>query len=88
MKKLLFQFALSAVLIFLSNGFVYSANEYFRSVASGNWDSPSTWEMSVNNGSTWFPATSIPSDTSGVITVRSPNTVTITTSVNCRPACS
>ncbi len=70
---------LSAALIFAEKSF--SANEQFRTITSGNWNSTSTWEMSLN-GSTWFAATSTPSDTSGVITVRSPNTVSVTASVS------
>ncbi|MEO8209772.1 MAG: hypothetical protein ABI840_04390, partial [bacterium] len=59
----------------------YSANEYFRSVATGNWNSIATWQMSTN-GSTWFAATSTPTDTSGPITIQNPNTVTVTVNVN------
>ena len=59
----------------------YSANEYFRSIASGNWNSTSTWEMSLNN-STWIPATLTPDATSNLITVRYPNVVTVTANVS------
>lgn len=69
-------------LITLINGYSFSANERFRSVTSGNWHSNSTWEMSINNGISWFPASSTPRDSSGLINVRSPNTVTVTVSVN------
>lgn len=55
----------------------YSANEQFRSIISGNWNSNSTWEMSTNGGSIWFAATSTPSDVSGEITIRTPNVVTV-----------
>ncbi len=81
MKKLIFTIFISIFYLIFSNGNSYSANEQFRSVASGNWNSTSTWEMSLN-GSTWFAATSTPSDTSGAITVRSPNTVTVTANVS------
>ncbi len=82
MKKLTFTiFILMLTLIFL-NEKSYSANEQFRSAASGNWNSNATWEMSTNGGSTWFAATSSPNDTSGAITVRSPNTVTVTVNVS------
>ena len=60
---------------------VFSANEYFRSIASGNWNSTSTWEMSLNN-STWTPATTTPDATSNFITVRYPNVVTVTANVS------
>ncbi|HMQ67942.1 MAG TPA: hypothetical protein PKA90_03090 [Ignavibacteria bacterium] len=59
-----------------------AANELFRSVSNGNWNSTSTWEMSTNNGSTWSAATNTPDDTSGIISVRYPNVVTVTSSVS------
>ncbi|MFZ1320716.1 MAG: hypothetical protein WAT71_04095 [Ignavibacteria bacterium] len=58
----------------------YSANEYFRSIASGNWNSNATWEMSLNN-STWVPATLTPSEVSNLITIRANNVVTVTVNV-------
>ncbi|MBL8008812.1 MAG: hypothetical protein JNJ56_14925, partial [Ignavibacteria bacterium] len=64
------------------NGISYSANEYFRSIVSGDWNSTSTWQMSTNSGSTWIAATLTPTDASGIITVRYPNTVTVTANVN------
>ncbi|MBK8553251.1 MAG: hypothetical protein IPL53_20195 [Ignavibacteria bacterium] len=67
---------------FLLSVNAFSANEQFRSIASGNWNSNSTWQMSTNNGSTWIAATRTPNDSSNVITVRSPNTVTVTVNVN------
>ena len=57
-----------------------SANELFRSAASGNWNAVSTWQMSTNGGGIWFAATSVPRDTSGTITIRNPNTVTVSVS--------
>jgi hypothetical protein len=80
MKKLLQQTAIFCFTIFLISNSAFSANEYFRSITSGNWNSLSTWEMSLNN-STWFPATSTPDETSAVITVRNPHTVTVTSNV-------
>ncbi|HQY19319.1 MAG TPA: hypothetical protein PLX80_00580, partial [Ignavibacteria bacterium] len=65
----------------ISSADVFSANEYFRSIATGNWNSTSTWEMSLNN-STWVPATTTPDATSNLITVRYPNVVTVTANVN------
>lgn len=60
----------------------FSANELFRSAASGNWNLTSTWEMSTNGGGVWFAATSVPHDSSGATTVRSSNTVTVTVSTS------
>ncbi|HMS35056.1 MAG TPA: hypothetical protein PKC91_13325 [Ignavibacteria bacterium] len=82
MKKLLLLTALMFGVIIIVNGKVYSANEMFRSNASGNWNSTGTWEMSTNGGGTWIAATKTPNDSAGVITIRSPNTVTVTVSVN------
>ncbi|MEO6695729.1 MAG: hypothetical protein ABIY50_04835, partial [Ignavibacteria bacterium] len=82
MQKLFQCCAILFLSLFLLNGLAYSANEQFRSIATGNWNANPTWEMSNDGGSTWIPATSIPSDTSGLITVRSPNTVTVTASVS------
>lgn len=60
----------------------FAANELYRSNASGNWNSTGTWQMSTNGGSTWIAATSTPNDTSGAVTIRNPNTVTVTASVS------
>ncbi len=77
MKKSLFLFAVLSMVTFFVNGTAFSANEFFRSIVTGNWNSPSTWQMSTNSGSTWITATGFPSDSSGVVTVRSSHTVTI-----------
>ena len=52
----------------------------YRSAASGNWNSVSTWE--TFNGSTWVPAVVPPTAFSGVITIRNGNIVTIATGVS------
>src|SRR6185295_6090868 len=51
----------------------------YRSVASGNWNSISTWE--TFNGTSWVAATATPTNSDGVITIRNGHTVTITASV-------
>ena len=80
------KYILSALLILISllifNASAFSSNEYFRSVSSGNWNSTSTWEISFNSGGTWSAATSIPADTSGIVTIQSPNTVSTPASLN------
>jgi len=81
MKTSVQKLFLSFLMIFFVNGTSFSANEYFRSITSGDWNSLSTWEMSVNNF-TWVPATSTPDETSNLITIRTPNTVTVTVSVS------
>jgi len=82
MKKTLNLFTLSCLIYFALSGTAFSANEYFRSIVSGNWNLTSTWEMSTNSGSNWIAATLTPNETSGLITVRYPNTVTVTANVN------
>ncbi|MEO6695728.1 MAG: hypothetical protein ABIY50_04830 [Ignavibacteria bacterium] len=82
MQKI-FQFCTAIVLIIiLSNNSAYSANELFRSQSTGNWNANSTWQMSTNGGTTWFAATSTPSDTSGSIAIQNFTTVTVTANVS------
>ncbi len=78
MKKLFLYTLFIFAVILSGSGNVYSANEYFRSITSGNWNLLSTWQMSTNNGSTWIPASIIPDSTSGIITIQSTHTVTVT----------
>ena len=52
----------------------------FRSAASGNWNSTSTWECS-DDGSTWESATVTPTSVHGAITIRDGHTVTVTAAV-------
>ena len=52
----------------------------YRSVNSGDWNNPGTWEQS-NDGNNWSPATTTPSFISSNITVRSGNTVFVTAPV-------
>ncbi len=66
---------------FAISNLAFSANELFRSKASGNWNSTSTWEMSTNGGGNWIPATSTPTNLSGVITISISNVVTVTADV-------
>jgi len=80
MKIFPFSITIIFIALFTCTQNVYSANELFSSIASGNWNSTTTWVMSTNGGGTWFAATSIPNDTSGTITIRNPNTVTVTVS--------
>jgi hypothetical protein len=56
-----------------------AANGDYRSKATGNWNSTSTWE--TYNGTSWVNASSTPSSTDGVITVLSGHTVTVNASV-------
>ena len=82
MKKFTVCFVFLCLSILLFGKDAFAANELFRSVATGNWNSNSTWEMSTNGGSSWIAATKTPNDSASTITVQSPNTVTVTVSVN------
>ncbi|MBX2991734.1 MAG: T9SS type A sorting domain-containing protein [Bacteroidetes bacterium] len=58
------------------------AQTLYRSNANGNWSSTGTWQVSTNNGSTWGAAASTPTNANNAgITIRSPHTVTVTSSV-------
>jgi hypothetical protein len=50
------------------------ATDYFRSVASGSWAVPATWESSADS-STWIPATLVPGALAAHATVQSPDSV-------------
>jgi len=53
---------------------------FYRSVATGNWNSSTTWESSADNV-TFSPATHPPSSDSDSVTIRSPNVVTVSSGV-------
>jgi hypothetical protein len=57
-----------------------STNDYYRSASTGNWNSTSTWQASVDN-ITWQPAITVPDFNSNTITVQMGHTVTITSNV-------
>ncbi len=51
----------------------------YRSAASGNWSSTSTWE--TYNGTSWIAAVATPTSADGNITIQNTHTVTITANV-------
>lgn len=57
----------------------------YRSIATGNWGDATTWE--IYNGSSWEGAVSVPTGSSGVITVQSGNTVTVDIAVSLSGSC-
>jgi hypothetical protein len=75
MKKTLLLALFSALSLHLT---AQSAGD-FRSKTTGNWNAASTWER--YNGSAWVDAPGTPSNTDGVITIRSPHVVTVTANV-------
>lgn len=56
------------------------ANGDYRSVATGNWGALATWQQF--NGTTWVTPTTAPTSASGVITIQSPNVVTVAANVS------
>ena len=56
-----------------------SASDRFRTVASGDWNSITTWESSAD-GITWTAATLTPTSTANTITIRDGHTVSVTAS--------
>ncbi|GAB2854946.1 LamG-like jellyroll fold domain-containing protein [Hymenobacter ruber] len=55
-----------------------AAPGYFRSVATGNWDAPATWEASYDGSTGWFAAPVAPTGNfTGTVTVRNGNVVTV-----------
>lgn len=58
-------------------GMSLSAKKYFRSVQSGNWNSTSTWQQSLDNV-TWTAANSVPTWGHNLTTIQSGHTVTLT----------
>jgi len=81
MKKNLLFFLASFLLTFLSSNVVYSSNEPYRNIKSGNWNSASTWQIFIS-GTGWVPAASAPDASSGPITIGFNDTVTINTNIN------
>ena len=67
----------------VSIGATSSASDYYRSITSGNWNVPATWESSStsNFASVISPATLTPDNNSAGINIRSGHTVTVTANV-------
>jgi hypothetical protein len=53
-----------------------NASDYFRSLATGNWNTAGTWQSSSNN-STWLTSTLVPTSSATSITIQSGHTITI-----------
>ncbi len=78
----LHSFLLSSLTVFFLSAFIsndiLAATDY-RSINSGNWNSTSTWESF--NGTSWVAASSTPTNSNGVISIRTGNTVTVSANV-------
>ncbi len=79
-NKLLFtrRLALAAMAIFMMMpglGWAADAAGDYRSKATGNWNATATWERF--DGTSWVAAVATPTSADGVITIKSPNVVTI-----------
>ena len=60
-----------------------SHTDYYRSITSGDWGDPTTWESSSDNFTTVIsPATLVPTYNANTITVRTGHTVTIATAAS------
>ena len=59
------------------SAFVTMAADYFRSIASGNWSTASTWQSSHDNSTWGLLATLAPTSSATLITLQSPNTLTV-----------
>lgn len=82
--------AASAVILMTSGLFIFfnisnsenaraAVSGDYRTKASGNWNSTSTWEK--YNGTSWVAATATPTSANGVIEILSGHTVTVTANV-------
>src|SRR6185369_6321443 len=73
----------SAIIIFINisdRRQTYAAsNGDYRSKATGNWNSISTWE--IYSGGSWIAASASPSSSDAVITILTGHTVTVTANV-------
>lgn len=58
-----------------------STTDHFRTRATGNWNSISTWESSADGTTNWINATLTPTSTANTITILNGHTVTVTASV-------
>lgn len=74
---------LLSVLVILLTTIDVSGQNLYRSRATGNWNSPGTWEYSTNNGATWLNSVSTypVADSAGSVTIRNPHVVTLPSAV-------
>ena len=66
------------------NALASSASDYYRTITSGNWNAPTTWESATDAAFTTgvvSPATLSPDFNANTITIQSPHTVTVTADI-------
>lgn len=54
-----------------------AANDYFRSKATGNWNTAATWESSANGSSNWIPSNLAPTNSATSVTVMAGHKVNV-----------
>ncbi len=59
-----------------------AASDYFRSKATGNWNTSSSWESSVNGSSNWVAATLVPGNSASGITILNGHNITLDANVS------
>jgi len=60
---------------------VSAADDYFRSVTSGDWNNPMTWESSPDSLDPWVAATSVPGLSAKHVVIQGPDSVWLTTNI-------
>ncbi len=72
----------SGIFISATPAFESSTTDYYRSKATGNWNSTSTWESSTDGSTNWINATLTPTSTANTITILNGHTVTVNAAVS------
>lgn len=66
----------------LSTGEIVPRSIQYQSKQSGNWSATSTWERSLDGGSTWVAAVAAPTSSDGAIFIRNGHTVTVDAAIS------
>lgn len=74
-KRIIFFLSVSFLLSFSVNA-ASNATDYFRSLATGNWNTAGTWQSSPDN-STWATSTLVPTSSAASITIQTTHIITI-----------
>jgi len=71
---------LLAIMVGITNLVAQSSGDYRSNTASGLWNQPASWQ--TYNGSNWVTASSSPTNASGIITIQSGHTITVSAAVS------